>query len=209
MFKAKELTIIIAVSIVIAFALVLKSFSLNNYLISLLLIFLVIIVNIFAKKIASFFLDSEIEVKLWEMKRWGFKSHHHFKKPVPTGVIFPVVITVITAGFLYWMASLVFEVKAKVYRAARRWGLYSFSEMTEWHIGLIAAWGIIANLLFAVLGYITGFSEFAKLNIYYAFFNIIPFSDLDGNKLFFGSIILWVFLTTLVLIALGYVFLLV
>jgi Zn-dependent protease len=54
-----------------------------------------------------------------------------------------------------------------------------------------------------------GFSEFSRLSIYFAFFNMIPISDLDGNKIFFGSLILWSFLAALVLIGLGYVFFLV
>ncbi len=141
------------------------------------------------------------------MKRFGFKPGRHLKKPVPMGAILPLVFVGLTYGYLIWMASLVFEVKAKVHRAARRYGLYTFSEMTEYHIGLIASAGIIANLLASVIGYLAGYPEFAKLTIYYAFFNIIPFSDLDGNKIFFGSMILWSFLASLVLIGLGYVFL--
>jgi Zn-dependent protease len=107
------------------------------------------------------------------------------------------------------MACLVFDVKPKIYRAAKRHGLYSYSEMTESHIGLIAAVGVIASLVFAVIGYLMGFSEFSRLSIYFAFFNMIPISDLDGNKIFFGSLILWSFLAALVLIGLGYVFFLV
>ncbi|MBL7059296.1 hypothetical protein ISS08_02490, partial [Candidatus Pacearchaeota archaeon] len=96
------------------------------------------------------------------------------------------------------------DVKAKVYRAAKRHGLYSFSEMTEYHLGLIAASGIFINLILAIIGYVIGFPLFAKLNIYYALFNMIPISDLDGNKIFFGSLVLWSFLAALTLIGLGY-----
>ena len=183
--------------------------SLEIFFTILATIFLVILINIFAKKVVAFHYDSEIEINLWEIKRWGFKTHYHFKKPFPAGVFFPVIITFLSYGFLYWMGNIVFEVKAKAYRAAKRWGLYTFSEMTEWHIGLIAASGIVANLLFAVIGYLIGFADFARLNIYYAFFNMLPISDLDGNKIFFGSLTLWSFLAIVVLIALGYAFFLV
>jgi len=33
--------------------------------------------------------------------------------------------------------------------------------------------------------------EFAKLNIYFMFYNIIPFSDLDGTKIFFVNRTVW------------------
>ena len=57
--------------------------------------------------------------------------------------------------------------------------------------------------MFAVIGYLVGFSDFAKISLYYAFFNMLPLSDLDGNKLFFGSLVTWVFLAALVLIGLA------
>ena len=41
-------------------------------------------------------------------------------------------------------------------------------------------------------------------NIWFVFFNLIPVSDLDGNKIFFGNNVLWVVLAIVSLIALGY-----
>lgn len=208
MINLKEFSFIVAVSIILAFTISLLS-SIKEFFYALLAICLVIIINILAKKVSAFFLDSEIEINLWEIKRFGFRAHHHFKKPMPAGVLFPIIITTLTYGYVYWFANLVFDVKKKIYRAARRWGLYTFSEITEYHIGWIAAWGIIANLVFAVIGYMLGFEEFARLNIYFAFFNLIPLSDLDGNKVFFGSMVLWSLLAAITLIFLGYTFLLI
>ncbi|MDP3987365.1 MAG: hypothetical protein Q8P81_04030 [Nanoarchaeota archaeon] len=185
----------------------------------LLSVFLVVMINILAKKITSFYLDSEIEMRLWNLEGLlrGFRLfrgfhpnnppyYKRFKKPFQAGVFFPILSRVIfyPLGNFVWMASLIFEVKPKVYRAAKRHGLYSYSEMTESHIGLIAASGIVANLLFALAGYLIGFPEFSKINIYMAFFNMIPISDLDGNKIFFGNNTLWIFLAALVTIAVGY-----
>ncbi len=206
MLNIKELSIIVAVSVILAFTISLLT-SLEDFLWALLAIFIVIIVNSVAKKVAAYFLESEISIDLWEIKRFGFRAHHHFKKPMPAGVLLPIIITVLSYGHILWFACLVFDVKKKVYRAARRWGLYTFSEITEDHTGWIAIWGIIANLVFAVVGYLIGFEEFAKLNIYFAFFNLIPISDLDGNKIFFGSIVLWALLAAITLVFLGYSFL--
>ncbi|MCH8945387.1 MAG: hypothetical protein IIA85_00495 [Nanoarchaeota archaeon] len=205
MFNKKEIAHILVIVLVLTFALTILR-NLENFHFVLLSVFIVILVNISAKKIASHYLDSEIEVRIWEMKRFGFKPNRHLKKPVPMGALLPLIFVGLTYGYLVWMASLVFEVKAKIHRAAKRYGLYTFSEMTEYHIGLIASAGIIANLIAAVIGYLAGYPKFAELAIYYSFFNMIPFSDLDGNKIFFGSMILWSFLASLVLIGLGYVF---
>ena len=177
------------------------------FLYTLLSVFIIIIVNIMAKKITSYYLDSSIEVRLWEIKRYGFKPKTHFKNPFPAGLFIPIILLVLSLGYFKWMASLTFDIKNKVHRAAKRHGLYSFSEISENHLGLIAASGVVVNLILAIAGYLIGYNTFAKLNIFYAFFNLLPLSDLDGNKIFFGSLILWSFLASITLIGLAYVFL--
>ena len=194
MINKKEIISILIATLIIAFSINLLS-SLSSFLSVLLSVFVVILINIIAKKITSFKLDSEIETSLWEIKRYGFREHQRLKTAFPLGAFLPLLSKVILFPLnnFVWMASLVFDVKAKTYRSAKRHGLYKFSEITEDHIGYIAAAGIIANLLLAILGYLMGFPLFSKLNIYYAFFNMLPLSNLDGNKIFFGNIILWIF----------------
>ena len=189
MLNKKEITAILVVTLILGFVISLTE-SIQILLYSFLAIFIIIVINVATKKIASYYLDSEIQMKIWEVKRYGFKDSRHFKKPLPAGAIFPIIVSVVSLGYITWLAPLEFEVKAKVSRAAKRHGLYSFSEMTESHIGLIAAAGIFATLGFAVLGYFIGLPEimnFVNLSILYAFYNMIPISDLDGNKIFFGN----------------------
>ena len=202
MFNKKEILLILGIAVIFALALCFLK-GLDIFLSSLILAFLVLIINFVSKKVSSFYLDSKIEIKLWEVKRYGFKPTRHFKRAFPAGVLFPLLSSFFTLGTFTWLGALVFETKPRVYRAAKKHHLYNFSEMTEGHIGLIAASGILANLLFALIGYLTGFSSFAALNVYYAFFNLLPISDLDGNKIFFGSIVLWIFLFTITLMAVG------
>jgi Zn-dependent protease len=206
MINKNEIFSILLITLILAFTISILKIS-ETFLFVLISVFIIIIANVFAKKIASYYLDSEIEIKLWEIKRYGFQPTRYFKKMFPAGAFFPILITAFSLGYLKWMACLVFDIKPKIYKAAKRHGLYSFSEMAECHIGLIAGSGIFINLILAIIGYLIGFDEFAKLNIYYAFFNILPISDLDGNKIFFGSLVLWSFLAAIILIGLSYVFL--
>ncbi|PIO07161.1 hypothetical protein COU59_03830 [Candidatus Pacearchaeota archaeon CG10_big_fil_rev_8_21_14_0_10_34_12] len=208
MINKNEFFTILLVTLILAF-----TFSIVNYFGDFVYVFVSVLIiisaNTLAKKVSSFYLDSEIEIKLWELKRYGFKPGWHFKKPFPAGAFLPVIVAAFTLGYVKWMASLVFEVKSKIYRTAKRFGFYSFSEVTEFHMALIASSGIVINLLLGIAGYFAGFDNFAKLNIYYAFFNVLPLSDLDGNKIFFGNIILWSFLASICLLGLFYVFLVV
>ncbi len=211
MLKLKEFVFVIAIALILAFSFTVAS-GFENFLFILLSFLAIIFINVFAKKIAAFFLESEIEIRIWEISRYGFKPHRRFKRNVPLGAILPIVISALSIGLVQWMASLVFDVKAKTYRAAKKHGLYRFSEMTETHIGLIAASGIFANILFAIIGYFIGLPEqmnFVIISIYFIFFNLIPISDLDGNKIFFGNIVLWTFFATISLISLIGIFMVV
>lgn len=204
MFGKEEIFTILAVSLVLAFSISLLE-SWNTFLYILLAVFIVIMVNVVAKKIAGYYLESDVEISLWHVNRSGFKPTQKFKKPLAAGIILPLVSRLIfyPIGVFVWMASLVFDVKPRGYGGAKIYGTYSFSEINEAHIGWIAAAGISVNILFAVIGYLVGFSDFAKISLYYAFFNMLPISDLDGNKLFFGSLVTWVFLAAIVLIGLA------
>jgi len=215
MLTKKEAISIVVASIILAFSISLIQ-SLNLFLTTLLFIFIIIMINILAKKITGYYFEAEVETRLWEMTHYGwlgilvrgFYSHPRgkLKQPVPLGAIMPILVKVLSLGYINWLASLTFDIEAKKYRSAKRHGFYSFSEMTEFHIALIAASGILINLAFAVIGYLIGSTEFARLNIYYALFNMIPLSSLDGNKIFQGSMIIWSFLASLALIGVGFAF---
>ncbi len=212
MLNKKELGTIAILTIIIGFSVSLYQIGpgsgIEFILFALLGVFSAIIINVLIKKVTAFYLDTEIEIKIWEFKKWGVRAHDKFKRGFPAGAFFPLIFGILLAplkGFT-WMASMVFDVKAKKYRAAKRHGYYSFAEATESHIGGIAAAGVIANLLFAFIFYMMGFPYIAKINIWFAFFNMIPISDLDGNKIFFGNYILWAVLGIISLIGLAYGF---
>ena len=196
MLTKKEFFSVIVVSIILGVIISLVE-TLNLFLTSTLMIFLVIVINIFAKKIMSYWLDTDIETKIWELRQFGYKKHMHFKKFVQMGIFIPLILKFLSIGLINWMACLTFDASGKVYRAARRHGIYAFSEVTEEEMGWIAGAGIVANLLFAVVAYLIGQETFAKLSITYAFYNVLPIFDFDGAKIFFGNVPFWSFLAIL------------
>lgn len=170
MLNKREIFFVLATVLVVSLLVYLANptgFSLLIFL----AVFCAFAVNVFAKKIAAFYLDSRIEVKMLELVQYGFKPQKRFKTPFPLG-------------------AFVFEAKPEIHKAARKRGLYGFSEVTESQTGAIAAAGIFANLFFALGSYLAGFHQFAVYSVYYALFNVIPLFSLDGNKIFYGSGIL-------------------
>ena len=201
MLNKKEILNIVIIILILALSISLFNIR-GAFLPTLLAIAIIIILNVGLKKLTSHYLDIKMDIKMWEIKQWGFKTHFRFKNLVNLGILVPFILKVISLGYLNFTASLVFDVKAKVYRAAKKHGLYAFSEISEAQIGAIAAVGIAGNIIASIVGYLIGFPDFARLNLGFAFWNLLPISNLDGNKIFFGSMVLWCFLMLLVLIGL-------
>jgi len=202
MFKTTEILSILIIIIILGFTI---SFTeLSRFGINLLLIAIVIFINLIAKKFTAHYYESDILIKIWSFQRYGLREHQHFKKPFPIGAILPFILTLISYGYVWWLAGLQFLVRPLKARVSKRHGFYSYTEMSEWHLALIAGSGVIANLILAVISYFIGFPEITRLSIYYAAYSLIPIGNLDGTKIFFGSRILWTTLVIICAIFIGY-----
>ena len=113
-------------------------------------------------------LDSSVEHRVWHVFRYGFKAHNHFKSEMPFGVIVPLFFSLFTLGMIKVMTFLTYETHALKHRAAKRFGFYSYTEMTDWHNGLIGAAGIIATLIVSLIGYRLSY----KTNIAYMLYKV-------------------------------------
>jgi len=200
MLTKREFFSVIIISLILGIIISLFE-TVNLFLIASLTIFLIIFINISAKKVIAYYLDTDIEVKIWEVKQFWYKKHLSFRNKVQVGIFVPLIIKFFSVGLFNWMACLTFDASGKTYRAARRHGIYSFSEVTEEEMGWIAGTGIIITLVFAVIGYMVGQETFAKLSVMYAFYNMFPIFDFDGAKIFFGNIPFWSFLAIISSIA--------
>lgn len=207
MFSKKEVFSIVSVSLVLGLVLSLSAKDLSAWqkliLPAIGIVFLVILINVFSKKVVAYFFDAKVEVSTWEWKRYGYKPHQRLKSSFPFGFFIPLILKFLTVGLINWMAALTFEVKGTIYRAAKKWQMYQYIEVTEEEMAWIAFAGIFMNLVFAILGYLINAPLFSKVNLLYAFYNTIPLSNLDGTKIFFGKKHLWWFtaiVTTLALV---------
>lgn len=208
--KIMEIFSILLVIIVLAFSLSFANLSLESFLYSALFMAIILSVNVFAKKITAYLFQSEAEVRIWSMQRWGYYERSYLKTPVPIGLLLPFFLTILSLGYFTWLASMQTEVTATKARVAKRHSIYRYTEITDWDLGWISASGIIACHILAILSYLLGFSELSRLAVLFAAFNMIPISKLDGTKIFFANtIVLWCVLAVISLIGLGYVFFLV
>jgi hypothetical protein len=197
----KETFIIILAALILALATAFKNTKI--FYAAFLSFLLILTINILTKKIIGYQFETSVKTKFWTLYQYGFRKDMHFKAPVPMAWL-PLLLALFSQGFILWLAILEFDIKAKPERVAKRHGIYRFTQITEWHIAWITTWGIIANLILAIIGYILGFELFAKLSIYFIAWNIIPLNKLDGSKIFYASRALWIIIFTITLIILSW-----
>jgi Zn-dependent protease len=200
--KIGEIGQILIAVIVLAFTLSIVNLSLTRFLTAAIFLAIIFFVTIFAKKLMAYSLQGDIETSIWKFQRYGFYERSYFKTPIPIGIILPFLLSILTLGKVSWLASTQTEVTATKSRVAKRHGIYRYSEMTDGDMAWIISSGIFACIILAIISYIVGFPELSKLSILFACFNLIPLGNLDGTKLFFGNLYLWIVLSALSLVGL-------
>jgi Zn-dependent protease len=204
MITGKEITGLLLALIVLAFA---NSFiNLTLFINSLIIFAVILIVYVTAKKLTAYYYEAEEESKIWTFQRYGLYERSYFKTPVPIGIILPFLLSILSFGYIKWFAVTESEIKPTPERAVKRDDIFSFSEMTEYHLAVISAAGIFFSLLISPIAYILNFPELTRAGIYFASFNMLPLGKLDGSRIFYGSRILWTVLAVLCLMGLGYAF---
>jgi hypothetical protein len=209
MINEKELLHILLATITLVFVVAFKDILASgvNYItlgILFLFIALIILVNVLAKKATAHYYAATLEIKTWNWQRFGFARQRKLKKPLPMGIIAPILTTLITQGNFLFLATLESKIEGTSARATKAQGRFRFTEMTDTNQSLIIASGVVANLALAILAYLIDLGQLATLSIYYATYAMIPFGNLDGTKIFFGERNLWFTLAIITAIFLSF-----
>jgi len=188
MIGIKELIVLITSALVLGYLTQFPQFAITGWLMASSLALLMLAVNTFGYKVAARFFDSNAEIHHWNIYRYGLNSTRNLKHPVPAWAILPLGLIFITWGWAKWLAVTIFDVVPLKLRARR-----VFSRVSEWDAALIGISGLFLNILLAFASKLLGYPDFARLNLYFVLFNLIPLGTLTGNRIFFGSKYLWIF----------------
>jgi hypothetical protein len=175
------------------------------FLVSIIILSLVVM----AKRITANYLDVGIEHKIWEFQRYNIIEHSHFRRPIPLGLILPLLLSLFSLGIVKFFAFLQFESKALPSKAVKKYGLRRYSGIMEWDDALIVFYSLMPLLFIGLISkFIPGifFADLARYSMIYVISNLIPIGKLDGTKLFFGSIPLFVFTWIITIIAMPIIF---
>lgn len=200
MLKKNEIIILSVSAVFMALMIGFQETGLNLNLLINGLIFSIIILTVWmsAKKYTAHYLDIEIEQKVWEFDRYWISTGSHFKKPIPIGLILPLLFSFLSGGVIKFFAFTAFYPKALISKVSKRYGSYTkrYSNVNEWDCAMVAFYGVVAVMFVAVIAKFIPypeFHEFAKISIFFVISNLIPLGYLDGMKLFLGSRPLYVF----------------
>lgn len=199
MFNQKELLSLGIAAALIGYLSAFLKFSWLGWLGAAGLALIVLLVHFAAQKFVASLKDCNIELNLWTFRQYWFYKSSYSKWPIPAWLLLPLLLLLATFGVVKWLAVTTFE-------AVPVRKVTPYSELSEWELAIIAASGAAANILLAVLSQFAGWQNFALLNIWFAFFNLLPISSLDGAKILFGGRVFWIFLfvlTTVILILLN------
>jgi hypothetical protein len=184
-----------AVGFAIALGTVILAFSFGELrayalLISLLVSAIVVLLSVLSKKFTAKQIDVKVNLKIWEFQRYGITTSNTLKKPFPIGLILPLLLSLISRGFVTFLAFLQFDAKASSARVVKKYGLRRFSGIMEWDDALIVFYSALPLMILAIA---SSFFDGSLVNllsrgsIIYVISNLIPLGQLDGTKLFFGS----------------------
>jgi len=192
MFTQKE-AVWILISIIIFEFIILFPIPENFNILLILVPIIIILINVISKKIACDFFNLKIEHKPWEIQRFGWYRRSKFKKPFPLGLVFPIVLTILSLGIIKPLTLIQFDYEnIPEKRILKQRGLIRKSEINDSDPGFTAVWGFASLLVLAIIAALIRFPELAKYSIFYGAWNLIPYGNLDGARVFFGSMISWI-----------------
>ena len=177
------------------------SFVLTSWLSNFIKIGIFVTITVFVHylghKLAARRYQTEIEHRIMTMSTF-YLSNFFSIKTKPIGIILSLFISFVSLGKLFYIAVESFVVKPS---KNKRVG-FRYTNLTNYETAVIAASGPLANLIFALIIKLFGVSSLDNLvfiNLVYGLYHLIPFSTLDGCKLFFSSFILYIFTLFLLL----------
>ncbi len=181
------------------------SYWITNFLKTFVLVGISVFIHDFVHDIVAKKHGFISEYRFWGIKKFSFGGKERYPKTIrlfgkkytirafPIGVVIAILVTLLSNGKLFFTAVSSYGLMIK---KNMRMGK-QFIEVTDFEEAKIALAGPMANISFAIILSIFNaggiFSTLIFINAIMAVYDMLPFPDLDGSKVFWGSKPLFVF----------------
>ena len=142
------------------------------------------------QKIAAWYYGCDAKIKWLSFRQYWFRDTYKFKWPFPLWLVLPLLLFLITAGKIKWLAIFGLDIEPKTGRIRKR-----FSNLDDIDIAKIVVAGPAASLVFALVLKIVGLTSLAIYPALLAFLACIPIGS--GARILAGSRNLTVFFLVL------------
>ncbi len=148
------------------------------------------------------------EYEIWSIKRYGFWQSSKFPKKFlgstidsfPLGIIISIFTTLLSRGLFYIIPLASFRIVEKTHL---RLGS-KFKHVSNFEEAKIAASSLVVLAILALLassGKVEIFSQLSTMIYVFIAYCLIPISTLDGSKIFFGSIPLYIAILIFIIVS--------
>lgn len=182
-------------------------FWLFNFLVVAVIAGLSIFGREFVKKVVAKRKNCVAEYEIWWIKRFGFGRGAKFervglKRGIPLFSVIAVLISFVSLGRVFFCAVGKTDVTSvKAHRVGRK-----FIDVTNYEEAVILFSGIVFNLLMALIFNMINIyplNLFFIVNMWLVVFNMLPIPPLDGGKIFFNSILIYIFGLAFIVLGFG------
>ncbi|MEK6907574.1 MAG: hypothetical protein AABW45_03530 [Nanoarchaeota archaeon] len=167
------------------------SFILKNWLLNLVYVFilvcLVVLFNVLGYKLTAKYLGSGVDIKLWHQHK--FEKEFSLKN-IPGYIISPVLgilVALFSNGRLFFTPVSTFHIKD--YNVYGR----KFPKLTYFNHGLIAVGGLFFSFVLMMFFKILTLEKGVSMSSWFILWNLLPFSELPGARIFFASRVMYLF----------------
>lgn len=185
------------------------SYWLLNFFRFCMISFAVLLSYALAQKLSAEHYGCSSEFRVWGVRRFGFRPGSKFplhieifnlKIPIhsfPLGLVLAVVISFLTRGKFFFAAVASFEVVEHRFKRVGK----KYVNITSGEVARISLSGVFASLLVAFLASLLGLDSVVLVASVFAAFQMVPFSTLDGCRVFFSSPALFAFSAVFVVLS--------
>ncbi|HIH25502.1 hypothetical protein J4476_00145 [Candidatus Woesearchaeota archaeon] len=169
-----------------------ETFIAKYWLLNLLGVFLIVTLSILFREAMIKYKASKHEAKseytIWNVKKFWFKGAES-KKGMPFGILLALIVVIVSKGKLFFTAIGEHKLNENIeHRTGRR-----RIHLQDYERAMICLYSIWSGVILAIIGAATGIKMLITINFFLIIFNYLPIGDLDGAKIFFGNLFLYVF----------------
>lgn len=180
------------------------TFDFNYWIKNLILVFIIVTFSFLLKqfvlkKFASRY-GFDCEYDIWRIGRYGFSPESKFKYKrkeikIPIGMILPIILTFISKGLFYFPVVGSSKLKAnKLKRVGKLFVKGSSIEFAKVYLSGNLVYLFLTLVFFNIQKWANVNLEiFILVNLYLAFFSLLPLPGLEGCEILFNSLPLYIF----------------